>query len=106
MSIQIDDIEVQPWLARWSWRCPVRRRTPILLALLGVLAVTGCSSSGGQSAQSAPAITAATSAATSAGAPAAGGGKFAVITHGAAGDSFWDVVKNGAEAAGEQYGVT
>ncbi|MFG1703175.1 sugar ABC transporter substrate-binding protein [Nonomuraea sp. M3C6] len=71
------------------------RRTPIVLALLGALAVTGCSSSGGQTAQSAPA--------SSAAAPA--GASFAVITHGAPGDSFWDVVKNGAEAAGKQYGV-
>ncbi|MEU8360145.1 sugar ABC transporter substrate-binding protein [Nonomuraea sp. NPDC048882] len=76
------------------------RRTPIVLALLGALALTGCSSSGGQSGQNAPP-------ATSAAAPAAGGGgDFAVITHGAPGDSFWDVVKNGAEAAGKQYGVT
>src|SRR5262245_15748054 len=29
----------------------------------------------------------------------------AVVTHGAAGDAFWDVVKNGAEAAGKQYGI-
>ncbi|MGW0198637.1 sugar ABC transporter substrate-binding protein [Nonomuraea sp. NPDC003201] len=74
------------------------RRTPIVLALLGALAVSGCSSSGGQSAQSAPA-------ASSAAAPAAASASFAVITHGGAGDSFWDVVKNGAEAAGKQYGV-
>ncbi|MEU8401479.1 sugar ABC transporter substrate-binding protein [Nonomuraea sp. NPDC048892] len=77
------------------------RRTPIVLALLGALALTGCSSSGGQSGQNAPPATSA------AAAPAAGGGgDFAVITHGAPGDSFWDVVKNGAEAAGKQYGVT
>ncbi|WP_326640396.1 sugar ABC transporter substrate-binding protein [Nonomuraea fuscirosea] len=76
------------------------RRTPIVLALLGALALTGCSSSGGQSGQSAPP---ATSAAASA---SGGGGDFAVITHGAPGDSFWDVVKNGAEAAGKQYGVS
>ncbi|MEV4358207.1 sugar ABC transporter substrate-binding protein [Nonomuraea sp. NPDC004186] len=74
------------------------RRTPIVLALLGALAVSGCSSSGGQSAQSA-------SAASSAAAPAAASASFAVITHAGAGDSFWDVVKNGAEAAGKQYGV-
>jgi simple sugar transport system substrate-binding protein len=73
------------------------RRTAIVLALFGALAVTGCSSSGGQTAQSAP----------PASSPAGGGGaRFAVITHGAPGDSFWDVVKNGAEAAGKQYGVT
>ncbi|WP_220449911.1 sugar ABC transporter substrate-binding protein [Nonomuraea longispora] len=72
------------------------RRTPIVLALVGALVMTGCSS-GGESAQSAPPASSA----------AAGGGdaSFAVITHGAAGDSFWDVVKNGAEAAGRQYGV-
>ncbi|GAA3157351.1 sugar ABC transporter substrate-binding protein [Blastococcus jejuensis] len=30
---------------------------------------------------------------------------FAVITHGSAGDAFWDVVQNGAEAAGDDLGV-
>ncbi|MFI7636477.1 sugar ABC transporter substrate-binding protein [Nonomuraea sp. NPDC049400] len=73
------------------------RRTPIVLALLGALTVAGCSSSGGQSAQSAPA--------SSAAGAATAGASYAVITHGAPGDSFWDVVKNGAEAAGKQYGV-
>jgi simple sugar transport system substrate-binding protein len=29
-----------------------------------------------------------------------------VITHGSAGDAFWDVVQNGAEAAGEDLGVS
>jgi simple sugar transport system substrate-binding protein len=31
---------------------------------------------------------------------------FAVITHGSAGDAFWDVVQNGAEAAGKDLGVS
>ncbi|GGP81007.1 sugar ABC transporter substrate-binding protein [Saccharothrix coeruleofusca] len=31
--------------------------------------------------------------------------RVAVITHGTAGDAFWNVVKNGATAAGEQLGV-
>lgn len=31
---------------------------------------------------------------------------YAVITHATPGDTFWDVVKNGAEDAGEEYGVT
>src|SRR3712207_2813333 len=39
----------------------------------------------------------------------AGGGEgnlsFPVITHGSAGDAFWDVVQNGAEAAGEDLGI-
>jgi ABC-type sugar transport system substrate-binding protein len=42
---------------------------------------------------------------------AAGGGQgsygynFAVVTHGAIGDSFWDVVKKGVEQAGKDEGV-
>ncbi|MGA8988699.1 sugar ABC transporter substrate-binding protein [Aeromicrobium sp.] len=32
--------------------------------------------------------------------------KYAVITHGAPGDAFWDRVKSGAEQAGKDYGVT
>ncbi|HET9142353.1 sugar ABC transporter substrate-binding protein [Actinophytocola sp.] len=39
-------------------------------------------------------------------APAAGDLKIAVITHGGSGDAFWSVVKNGAEAAGKDLGVT
>jgi simple sugar transport system substrate-binding protein len=37
-----------------------------------------------------------------------GGGdlSFSVITHGSAGDAFWDVVQNGAEAAGEDLGIS
>jgi simple sugar transport system substrate-binding protein len=35
----------------------------------------------------------------------ASGEKFAIITHGSAGDAFWDVVKKGAEQAGEDLGV-
>jgi simple sugar transport system substrate-binding protein len=31
---------------------------------------------------------------------------FSVITHGSAGDAFWDVVQNGAEAAGEDLGIS
>ena len=36
-----------------------------------------------------------------------GGGDltFSVITHGSAGDAFWDVVQNGAQAAGEDLGI-
>jgi simple sugar transport system substrate-binding protein len=36
---------------------------------------------------------------------AAGDLSFAVVTHGSAGDAFWDVVQNGANAAGEDLGV-
>jgi simple sugar transport system substrate-binding protein len=42
------------------------------------------------------------------GSPSRDGGElsFAVITHGSAGDAFWDVVQNGAEAAGDDLGVS
>jgi simple sugar transport system substrate-binding protein len=36
----------------------------------------------------------------------AGDLSFAVVTHGSAGDAFWDVVQNGAEQAGEDLGVS
>ncbi|GIG62524.1 sugar ABC transporter substrate-binding protein [Longispora fulva] len=36
----------------------------------------------------------------------ASGRKFAVITHGSAGDAFWDVVKKGAEQAGKDLGAS
>jgi simple sugar transport system substrate-binding protein len=41
------------------------------------------------------------------GGAASGGGDltFSVITHGSAGDAFWDVVRNGAEKAGEDLGI-
>src|SRR3978361_1103636 len=47
----------------------------------------------------------------SGGSSSGGGGEkgalsFAVCTHGSAGDAFWDVVQNGAEAAGKDLGVS
>jgi simple sugar transport system substrate-binding protein len=44
----------------------------------------------------------------SGGGTSAGGGdlSFSVITHGTAGDAFWDVVQNGAEAAGADLGIS
>ncbi|MEU4537404.1 sugar ABC transporter substrate-binding protein [Streptosporangium sp. NPDC023825] len=69
----------------------------VAVAVLGISALTGCSA--GQPSEE-------TAGAASGPAPAAGGGTFAVVTHASAGDAFWDVVKNGAEAAGKRYGVT
>jgi simple sugar transport system substrate-binding protein len=68
------------------------RSTRLLaLALAAPLVLAACSADGGSS----------------------GGGNgsgsdlsFAVITHGSAGDAFWDVVQNGAEAAGKDLGVS
>jgi simple sugar transport system substrate-binding protein len=63
----------------------------LALALAAPLVLAACSANGGSS----------------------GGGdggssdlSFAVITHGSAGDAFWDVVQNGAEQAGKDLGVT
>ncbi|GAA3446817.1 sugar ABC transporter substrate-binding protein [Planomonospora venezuelensis] len=72
----------------------------VIAAMLGFSALSGCSSGQGGQGQAGP------SSAPAGTAPAAGGGNFAVITHAASGDAFWDVVKNGAEAAAQRYGVT
>jgi simple sugar transport system substrate-binding protein len=75
----------------------------VVAAMLGLSALTGCSSgSGGQDEGQGGGASAGAATAPA----AAGGGTFAVITHAGSGDAFWDVVKNGAEAAGRQYGVT
>ena len=42
----------------------------------------------------------------SAGGSSNGDLSFAVITHGSAGDAFWDVVQNGAEQAGKDLGIS
>lgn len=72
----------------------------VLAAVLGLSTLTGCSAGqGGQGDGQGGGEPAAVSA------PAAAG-TFAVITHAGSGDAFWDVVKNGADAAGKRYGVT
>jgi simple sugar transport system substrate-binding protein len=67
------------------------------LALAAPLILAACTTDGG----------------TSGGKDSGGGGgieggdlTFSVITHGSAGDAFWDVVQNGAEAAGEDLGIS
>jgi simple sugar transport system substrate-binding protein len=75
----------------------------VAVLLLAPLALVGCtSSSGGGSSASK------TTKAAAAGSGGAGtyGYKFAVVTHGAAGDTFWDVVKKGSEQAGKDEGVS
>jgi simple sugar transport system substrate-binding protein len=74
-----------------------RRRAGIGLVLAAGLALTGC----GRTA-AAPSSAGATASPTS---PAGTGLTFAVVTHGSAGDAFWSVVKNGAQAAGDKLGV-
>jgi simple sugar transport system substrate-binding protein len=72
-----------------------RRRISVGAALaVAALALAGCDKATGPDT-------------TTANAAAKGSGRtFAVITHGAAGDTFWDVVKKGAEQAGKDLGVT
>ncbi|WP_369133048.1 sugar ABC transporter substrate-binding protein [Modestobacter sp. I12A-02662] len=78
-------------------RTMARRMRLLALALAAPLLVGGCGTedrgSGGD---------AATGAAPT---PADGDLDVAVVTHGSAGDAFWDVVRNGAVAAGEDLGV-
>jgi simple sugar transport system substrate-binding protein len=74
-----------------------RRSGPVLAALAIALVSAGCTGSNEPS----------TSGGTQ---PAAGAGAgnltVAVVSHGSAGDAFWDVVKRGAEAAAKDSGVT
>lgn len=63
----------------------------LALALAAPLALGACTAGGG---------------ADTGGSGSGGSGlTFAVVTHGSAGDAFWDVVKNGAQAAGKDLGV-
>jgi simple sugar transport system substrate-binding protein len=83
---------------RDAWRTrTMARPIPLLaLALAVPLVVAACTGGGKTSGDS-----------------GSGGGQgetgdltFSVITHGSAGDAFWDVVQNGAEGAGEDLGVS
>ncbi|QRP44407.1 substrate-binding domain-containing protein [Amycolatopsis sp. FDAARGOS 1241] len=66
-----------------------------LLAVAGLLVLSACTGPAAEPKATAPAA-----------APVSSGPlKVAVITHGTAGDAFWNVVKNGAEQAGKDLGV-
>ena len=67
----------------------------LALALAVPLVLTACTSSSDNKTST-----------TAGGGKGSYGYKFAVITHGAAGDTFWDVVKKGSEQAGKDEGVT
>jgi simple sugar transport system substrate-binding protein len=76
------------------------RRTRLLaLALAAPLLMSACSTDDSGSSGSSSTAGSGDSAA------ADGDLSFAVITHGSAGDAFWDVVQKGAEAAGDDLGV-
>src|SRR4051812_18770647 len=66
-------------------------RRLLALALAAPLVLAACSADGGSG---------------SGGAGGTSDLSFAVITHGSAGDAFWDVVQNGAEHAGRDLGVS
>jgi simple sugar transport system substrate-binding protein len=81
----------------------MRVRKRLFAALMvAPLALVGCTSdsNGGNSSSD-------STKAASAGSGGSGtyGYNFAVVTHGAAGDTFWDVVKKGSEQAGKDEGV-
>jgi simple sugar transport system substrate-binding protein len=71
-------------------------RKGVIAAASAVLLLTAACSGTGQQ----------TTAASGSGGSGTYGYKFAVVTHGAAGDTFWDVVKKGAEKAGADMGDT
>jgi simple sugar transport system substrate-binding protein len=70
----------------------IRSLTPLGLAVAAGLLLTGCAGTGQEPT--------ATSAADD------GDRSFAVVTHSGPGDTFWDRVKSGAEAAGGDYGAS
>lgn len=80
------------------------RKISILAGALAVTLVAGCSN-GAPAAPSSAAAAGSGSAAPGSAAPVASDITVAVVTHAAPGDSFWDVVKSGAEAAGTQENV-
>ncbi|MGY2003297.1 sugar ABC transporter substrate-binding protein [Blastococcus sp. SYSU DS1024] len=65
----------------------------LALAVAAPLLLSACTTEGGGGGESAT------------GGADGGDLSFSVITHGSAGDAFWDVVQNGAEAAGEDLGI-
>jgi simple sugar transport system substrate-binding protein len=78
-----------------------RRKRLLALTLAAPLVLLGCSTENSSGEGE-----------TTAAAPSAGGGtatqdlEFSVVTHGSAGDAFWDVVQKGAQAAGDDLGVS
>ena len=77
-----------------------------LVAAMAVLALPlAACSTGTSSSTSSAAPASSTAAGTAAAGAGAGTIRIDVITHGNAGDSFWDVVKSGAEKAGKDEGV-
>lgn len=69
------------------------------IAAAGALVLAACSGPQGGQSSNAGGGTAPTPGGSS------GSLRVAVVTHGSAGDAFWNVVKNGAEAAGKQLGA-
>jgi simple sugar transport system substrate-binding protein len=82
-----------------DWHTMARRTRLIALALAAPLLMSACSTDDSGSSGSSSTAGSGDSAA------ADGDLSFAVITHGSAGDAFWDVVQKGAEAAGDDLGV-
>ena len=74
----------------------MRMRKGVIAAASAVLLLTAACSGTGQQ----------TSTGSTSGGSGQYGYKIAVVTHGAAGDTFWDVVKKGAEKAGTDMGDT
>jgi simple sugar transport system substrate-binding protein len=90
-------------------RLSQRLGLPIALSAAALVAVAGCKKERSQketqpTTEAEPGTPA--EPAPGAGPEGSASEKFAVITHGSAGDAFWDVVKKGAEQAGEDLGVS
>lgn len=82
------------------------RTVGVAVLAAAAMVVAGCTNNEPDNSTSSPSG-GATSASSSTDSGGSGSGDLtvAVVSHGAAGDSFWDIVKSGAEAAGKQEGV-
>jgi simple sugar transport system substrate-binding protein len=81
---------------------PSRRTATAVVALSAALALAACSSSGGKAAADSSTAAGATAAAGAATTPKL---TIAVITHASPGDTFWDIIRKGADAAAAKDNV-
>ncbi len=82
------------------------RTVGVAVLAAAAMVVAGCTNNEPDNSSSSPS-SGGTSASSSSDTGGSGSGDLtvAVVSHGASGDSFWDIVKSGAEAAGKQEGV-
>ena len=82
----------------------MKLRSVIVMAAAAAMLATGCTTNEPEQTSDSPGTNTAGNTQNTGG-TTSGDITVAVVSHGSAGDSFWDIVKSGAEAAGKQEGV-